>query len=284
MHDHAAAGRPNLTGQVALITGGGRGLGRSFAEALAAAGAAVAVTARSTEQLDETVARIAAAGGRAIAVPADVTDGKAVTRMVATVEAQLGPVDVLINNAAITTPVGPAWEVEPDAWWQCVESNVRGPFLCCRAVLPRMIARRRGRIINMASTAGLKVIRGYSAYSTGKAALLRFTENLAAETKSHGLQVFAIEPGLVRTALTEYLAESPEGQQWLPWIRQVFAEGRDDPPARAVTLVMFLVSGRGDALTGRFLHAVSDVTQLVQRQTEIELEDWYTMRLRLPPA
>jgi len=180
--------------------------------------------------------------------------------------------------------VGLPWEVEAEAWWRCIESNLRGPFLCCRAVLPGMISRRRGRIINMASTAGLKVIRGYSAYSAGKAALLRLTENLAAETRPHDVQVFAIEPGLVRTPLTEFLAESPEGQQWLPWIRRVFAEGRDDPPDRAVALVKFLASGRGDALTGRFLHAASDVAELVKRRAEIEQEDWYTMRLRLPPA
>ena len=283
MGDDIELSETDLTGQVVLVAGGGRGLGRAFAEALAAAGAAVAVAARSPEQVAETAACITAAGGRAIAITADVTDEQAVARMLAIVEQELGRVDVLINSAAITTPVGPVWEVEAEAWWRCIESNLRGPFLCCRAVLPGMIARRRGRIINMTSTAGVKVIRGYSGYSAGKAALLRFTENLAAETKPYDVQVFAIEPGLVRTALTEYLAESPEGQQWLPWIRQVFAEGRDDPPARAVALVKFLTSGRGDALTGRFLHAASDVTQLVQRRAEIEREDWYTMRLRLPP-
>jgi NAD(P)-dependent dehydrogenase (short-subunit alcohol dehydrogenase family) len=190
---------------------------------------------------------------------------------------------VLINNAAVTTPVGPAWEVAPEAWWRCIESNLRGPFLCCRAVLPGMIARRRGRIINLASTAGLKAVRGYSAYSTGKAALVRFSENMAAETKPHGLHVFATVPGLVRTALTEYLAESPEGRVWLPWVRRVLTEGRDTPPERAVQLVMFLVSGRGDALTKRLLDASSDVEELLARQAQIEREDWYTMRLRLPP-
>jgi NAD(P)-dependent dehydrogenase (short-subunit alcohol dehydrogenase family) len=284
MHHDPAVPRIDLSGQVVLITGGGRGLGRSFAEGLAAAGASVAVVGRSETPIAETVAGITAAGGRAIAIQADVTDPKATEQMRTTVERALGPVDVLVNNAAITTPVGSIWEVDPDAWWEGIESNVRGPFLCCRAVLPGMIARRRGRIINLASTAGLKVIRGYSAYSAGKAALLRLTENLAAEVLPYGVQVFAIEPGLVKTALTEYLAQSPEGQQWLPWIGRVFAEGRDDPPAHAVQLVLFLVSGRGDALTGRFLHVANDPARLVARLAEIEKEDWYTMRLRLPPA
>jgi len=268
-HDDPVLPRVDLTGQVVLITGGGRGLGRFFAEGVAAAGAAVAVVGRTQAPIAETVAAITAAGGRAIGIPADVTDAKATEQMHTAVERALGPVDVLINNAAITTPVGSLWEVDPDAWWEGIESNVRGPFLCCRAVLPGMIARRRGRIINLASTAGLKVIRGYSAYSAGKAALLRLTENLAAEVLPYSVQVFAIEPGLVKTALTEYLAESPEGRQWLPWIGRVFAEGRDDPPAHAVKLVLFLASGRGDALTGRFLHVANDPARLVARLAEI---------------
>lgn len=284
MPDDPTSGQPDLTGQVAIVTGGGRGLGRAFAQALAAAGAAVAVAARSAEQLAETVVSITTAGGRAIAIPADVTNQQAIERMVAIVEQQLGPVDVLINNAGITTPLGPVWEVEPDEWWRCMETNVRGPFLCSRAVLPRMVARRRGRIINVASTAGLRAVPCNSAYSTSKAALIRLSEILAAETQHYGVQVFAINPGLVRTAMTEYLAESPEGQQWTPWIREVLATSRDVPPTGAVNLLLFLASGRGDALTGRFLNVTDDVVQLVRQQAEIEQGDLYTMRLRVSPA
>jgi len=284
MPDDPAAVHAGLTGSVALVTGGGRGLGRAFAEGLAKAGAAVAVTARAADQLAETVGRITAAGGRAIAVPADVTDPHAVERMVATVGERLGPVDLLVNNAGMTTPLGAVWEVEPDAWWRCMESNLRGPFLCSRAVLHGMVARHRGRIINVASTAGLRAIPHYSAYSTSKAALIRFSETLAAETKPYGVRVFAINPGLVRTAMTEFLAESAEGQRWMPWVREVLATGRDAPPARAVNLVLLLACGRADSLTGRFLNITDDVARLLGRQAEIEQEDLYTMRLRVLPS
>ena len=133
----------------------------------------------------------------------------------------------------------------------------------------------------MASTAGLRAIPHYSAYSTSKAALIRFSETLAAETKPYGVRVFAINPGLVRTAMTEYLAESAEGQRWMPWVREVLATGRDVPPTLAVNLVLLLASGRGDSLTGRFLNVTDDVAQSVSRQAEIEQGDLYTMRLRV---
>ena len=109
-----------LNGQVAIVTGGGRGIGRAMALALAEADAAVAVVARTAHQLAETVARVEQAGGRAIAFPADVTDQRAIERTVAQVEGQLGPVDLLVNNAAIAGPIAPAWEVDVDQWWRCV--------------------------------------------------------------------------------------------------------------------------------------------------------------------
>ena len=120
----------DLSGQVALVTGGGRGIGRAMALALAKAGAAVAVAARTEEQLAETVALVEQASGRATAVTADVTDQQAVDRMASEVEQQLGPVDLLVNNAGAGDPGGPIWEVDPDRWWRVLDVNIRGPFLC----------------------------------------------------------------------------------------------------------------------------------------------------------
>jgi NAD(P)-dependent dehydrogenase (short-subunit alcohol dehydrogenase family) len=125
-----------LAGQVALITGGGRGLGRAFALALAQTEALVAVTARTRSELDETVRLIEQNGGRALAVPADVTDRQAVATIVDTVTARFGAIDLLINNAGIVTPLGPLWEIDPDEWWRSMEINLRSVLLCSSAVLP----------------------------------------------------------------------------------------------------------------------------------------------------
>src|SRR5579859_4384125 len=134
-----------LPGRVALVTGGGRGIGRAIAQALAAAGASIAVLARSVAEVQETARPIAADGGRCLALTADVTRQVEVEAAAARAAAELGPIDLLVNAAGSHLAVGELWEVDPDLWWTDVESNLRGPFLCCRAVLPGMIARGRGR-------------------------------------------------------------------------------------------------------------------------------------------
>lgn len=144
----------DLTGQVALVTGGGKGLGRAFAIALARAGAHGAVTARTTAPLAETVEMVERAGGRALALPGDVSAPEAVAHVVKTAESQLGPVDILVNNAGAVGPLGCSWEADPEDWWRTFEINMRGPFLYARAVLPGMVGRQRGRIVNVSSGAG----------------------------------------------------------------------------------------------------------------------------------
>jgi NAD(P)-dependent dehydrogenase (short-subunit alcohol dehydrogenase family) len=277
--------RDDLTGQVALVTGGGRGIGRAIAQALAAAGAAVAVTARSTDQVADTAAVIAQAGGRALALTADVTDRLAMERAVAEVEHRLGPVDLLVNNAGVGGPIGPLWEVEPQDWWRTMEVNLRGIYLCARAVLPGMVARRRGRIVNVASHAGAYRWPQVSAYAISKAAVIKFTENLAAETKRQGVAVFAIHPGTVLVGPTAALlnegasSESPQGRV-AAWFRQQIAGGRAVPPERAGQLVVALASGRADALSGRYITVYDDTNAWIDRAAEIRRDDLYTLRLR----
>jgi NAD(P)-dependent dehydrogenase (short-subunit alcohol dehydrogenase family) len=275
----AAEVHARLTGQVALVTGGGRGIGRAVAGALAAAGAAVAVVARSADQLAETAALITTAGGRARAYRADVSDRAAMTRVVEAVERELGPVDLLVNNAGVSGPAGPTWEASPDEWWRCLEVNLGGPLLCCRLVLPGMVARRRGRVVNVASGAGCRPIPHLSAYSTSKAGLIRLTECLATEVAGHGLSVFAIQPGTVRTTLAESVLRDEAARRWLPWLVETFEEGRVVPPERAARLVVFLASGRADGLSGRFLDVAEDVEERVRRAAEVNERDLYALRL-----
>src|SRR5208337_3145475 len=137
-----------LRGQVAIVTGAGRGLGRATALALARAGPRVGVVARSEEQLAETVRGVREAGGEALSVVADVSDAASVERMGQEVERRLGPVDLLVNNAGTLGPLGPMWQADPGEWWHSIEVNLLGPYLCSRALLPGMIERGHGRIIN----------------------------------------------------------------------------------------------------------------------------------------
>ena len=272
-----------LIGQVAIVTGGGRGLGQAIAQTLAQAGAVVVVAARSSAQLVETVALIEQQGGSALSFEVDVTDQRTVQRMVAEVEQKFGAVDLLVNNAGVVTPLGPIWEVDAEAWWRCVDINLRGSFLCTKAVLPNMIARRQGRILNMASGAGLEAFAYVSAYVTSKTALIRFTENVAVETQAYGISAFAIEPGTVRTAMSEYLYGSEAGQQWVPWFRQIFDEGRDDPMEQLTRLVLSLASGQADALSGCTISIADDLTELLKRAVAIKQEELYTLKMcRLP--
>ncbi|HZO29435.1 MAG TPA: SDR family oxidoreductase [Chloroflexota bacterium] len=270
------ATQQRLDGQVAIVTGGGRGIGRAIAEGLARAGAAVTVLARSEDELAETVRLIESSGGWAIAVVADVTDERAVQDAVERTERELGPVDLLVNNAAVATPVGPAWEVDPDAWWRTVEVNLRGPFLGARAVLPSMLRRRAGRIVNIVAVAAFNTAPFMSAYGGSKAALISFTDDLAAETREHGISVFAIRPGLVQTRMQDELMASPYVQR-----RRGPQAPALVPADRAAEAVVFVATGKADALSGRFVDVTRDeIAELAGRADEIRQNDLFAMRLR----
>lgn len=272
-----------LSGQVAIVTGGGRGLGQAFAQALAAAGAKVAITARTASQLTETVTLIEEAGGTAIAFTADVTDQPAMVSVIAEVERQLGPVDILVNNAAVITPLGHDWEVDPNEWWRTLEINLRGPFLCTQIILPSMIARRKGRIINISSGAAhgfdTSVYPYGIAYCTSKAALARMTSLLAASVQEHGIHVFTLAPG-GPTAMIEILATSPK----VPApVNALFQEALGDGSGitESAQMLMFLVSGQADHLAGRHISSTDSIDDLLRRKEEILRDDLYTIRLRV---
>ena len=239
-----------LQGQVAIVTGGGRGIGQATAIALARAGASVTVAARTVSEIEETAAIIGREGGRALACPTDVSIPDAVARMVAETERRLGAIDVLVNDAGVPGPLGPLWEADVDEWWETLAINLRGPFLCCRAVLPSMLARGRGRIINVSSGTGRMVIPWMSAYATSKCALTRLTELLASEVQDRGVLLFALEPGTVRTRMAEYALESPAGRRWMPWFREIFRKRKDITAEEAAGYILELASGRADDRAG----------------------------------
>ena len=262
------------------MTGGGRGLGRAFATALARNGLRVAVASRSADELNATVEVLKTFGADAIGVPTDVTDEKAVQALVATTEEKLGPIDLLINGAAISAPFGPTWETDTQEWWRNIEINLKGPMLCCHAVAKRMVERGRGRIINVASAAGTLGVGYMSAYVTSKTALIRFTEVLAFELRRHNVYAFAMTPGTVKTAMAEELMESEAGKRWLPWFKKIFDEGRDNSSRPGEELIVYLASGKADALTGRFFSVPGAPADMVEKTAQILKGDLHVLRLR----
>jgi NAD(P)-dependent dehydrogenase (short-subunit alcohol dehydrogenase family) len=258
----------NLAGEVAIVTGAGRGFGRAIALGLAAAGAAVTVTARSEQQLDKTVREIEAAGGRAFAAIGDVVDRRDVTRVVEAAEKHFGPTTVLVNNAGVTGPFGPAWAADPDHWWDSMAVSLRGSLLFMNAVMPGMIERRKGRVINVASLGGQWFTPHLSCYGVAKGSQIRLSEYAAAEAKDHDVSVFVIEPGTVITDMAEQTMASLEAKRWLPFmvehLKQLKQTG--DPAkglARCAEMCVQLASGRYAALAGRFLIPQDDFDQLL---------------------
>jgi len=221
----------------------------------------VAVSARTAAQVEEVAREV---GG--VAIEADVSDRAAVDAMVAQVERELGPVDGLVNNAGINLREPSAWEVDPDDWWHVFEVNVLGAYLCARAVIPGMLERGRGRIVNMGSGAAYLPGLSSTAYSSSKAALVRFAETLDNKLAATPVRSFFMSPGLVRTEMTG--DDFPDDAPWTP-------------PELAPQLVRVLLSGRADALSGRYIHAEhDDIEELIRRADEIRDGDLNAIRVR----
>ncbi len=258
----------DLSNQVAVVTGGGRGIGREIARQLAAAGANVCVTARTESQLAETQDLIRAAGGSCHSFPMDVLDQDQVEAVFRKVEQQFGQVDLLVNNAGISGLKGERpWEHSIDDWWRVQEVNVRGPLICSKAVIPGMIERKRGRIIMVGSHIAFYPFPDAAAYGVSKAALTRLTDNLAEGLKSYGIPVFIISPGFVKTEMTKDIPED------------FLANVNWTPIEKSGELCVRLASGEADALTGRYIHSsMHNLDDLIARADEIIEKDLHAMR------
>lgn len=258
-----------LAGKVILITGASRGIGKALACDLAKAGAKLALVARDSEKLEALRALIKADGGTALSFAANVTDAAWARQIVQDCQTQLGPLDILVNNAGTFGSSGPIWQCDIEDAWNAVEVNLRGPMVYMHAVLPEMVHRKGGIILNMGSYASIQPNERAPAYAAAKAALARYSDSVAATTGQHGVSIFTISPGLVQTDMTR---NEPQFQN-LP------AEAWS-PLSKICELVRELAGGNYAALSGRFLHVRDDLSELLSKTTQIEKENLYRLSLR----
>jgi NAD(P)-dependent dehydrogenase (short-subunit alcohol dehydrogenase family) len=179
----------------AVITGGAKGLGREIAGAMLAAGYQVAISGRDKDALADTAGRLDTSGVRVLPVACDIRNGQAVTDLAEATLDRFGRIDVLVNNSGIAGPTAPLWETAPDEWLDTLQTNVYGTFLCCRAVLPAMVAQGAGSIVTIGSMTGKRPLFGRTGYAASKTALIGLTRTLAAEAGPFGIRVNLISPG-----------------------------------------------------------------------------------------
>jgi 3-oxoacyl-[acyl-carrier protein] reductase len=237
----------NLSGQVALVTGAARGLGRIIAQSLAAAGAKVACIDINTDSLAETVAAIRSAGGTAEPIACDVTDGSRVNKVVDEVIGKWGALNILVNNAGITRD-NLIVRMKDDQWDAVININLRGTFLFTRAAARPMMKNRQGRIINVASVSGLMGNPGQANYSASKAGVIGLTRTVARELASRNVTVNAVAPGFIATEMTAAL-----GEEVLQEVRKQIPLGRLGEPQDVADAVLFLASEAASFITGHIL-------------------------------
>jgi 3-oxoacyl-[acyl-carrier protein] reductase len=265
-----------LKDKTAIITGAGRGIGKRLAIAFAAVGAKVGLVSRTPAQLNVTHMEIAHAGGASLAAPADVADYTQVEKAVEQVRGEFGPIEILVNAAGVQGPIGATACVDPLAWNEVIQINLLGVFHCCRAVLPEMIGRRSGKIINVSGGGASNGRPFFSGYAASKAGLVRFTETLAQEVAEHNIQVNALAPGATYTAMTDQVLEAGEkaGEKALEEARYTRLT-RGVPPEKQIALALFLVSPRSNHVSGKLI-SVHDDWQRLENVTMTP--DYFTLR------
>ena len=270
-----------LDGQIAVITGSGRGIGRAIALAYAREGAKLALAARSETELQETVSAVSELGAEAIAVRTDVTSQEDTERLAHRVVERFGRIDVLVNNAGNSGPVGPLHVNDIADWVNTINVNLTGTFLVCRAVIPVMLERSGGKIINLSGAGATNAWSNMSAYCSSKAAVVRLTEVLAQELDGKGIMVNALGPGSVHTSMWDRMTEqaAQAGADFIHQLGLRVTSGGGASIDECAELAVWLASDESGVLTGRLISATTDDFRgLPLRIAEIMAGDAYTLR------
>jgi NAD(P)-dependent dehydrogenase (short-subunit alcohol dehydrogenase family) len=273
-------GKMMLKDKIAIVTGAGRGIGKAIALAYAHEGANVIVISRTLSHVEETAKQIHSAGKYATAMAVDVSNVGEMESAISSVVRKLGQVDILVNAAGIQGPIGPVVDNDVNHWIQTVQVNLIGTFLCIRAVLPTMIERKSGKIINFSGGGATSPRPYFTAYAASKGAVVHFTESLAEELKEHNVQVNAIAPGAVNTNMLDEVLKSGSlaGEQEVKKAQEQLEKG-GTPLAKPVGLALFLASDDSNGLSGKLISAVWDDWQdMAGKVNEIMSSDIYTLR------
>jgi 3-oxoacyl-[acyl-carrier protein] reductase len=254
----------SLEGKVSIITGGGQGIGKAISKRFAKEGSIVVLAARSEKMIETTLEEIEIEGGTGTCVKTDISCLNDIVKLTEYAINKFSKIDILVNNAGIVKPIGPFDKIDIEEWTENVKVNLFGTFYCVKTVLPHMISKNYGKIINLSGGGAFNPRPNFSAYAVSKAAIVRLTEQVADETKDYNISVNAIAPGMIKTEMTEEIVRNSvlAGNE-LDIAKKVIHEGGSDVN-KVTDLAVFLASKKSEGLTGRTISAQWDDLQYIK--------------------